>query len=497
MALGAGRRRLAGQLLAESTALALAGGTGGVLVAALCVRLLPLLQSQRLPGLLEQTRIDFTVLGFTLGLSLMTGLIFGMMPALAAPRIHVSETLKQGGRSRNGAATSRGWRALIISETALALVLAIGAGLLIRTFFYLRDEAPGFRADQLLTARITPPRGKFQSREQCIAYWNEVMRRVRAVPGVQAASFALSLPMTGDNVVASFPIEGHRFARPEDFPPLQLRDVETQYFRTMQIPLRRGRLFSEHDHAAAPRAAIINEAFARRFWPGQDPLGKRLDEGPDVSEVVGVVADVRAEDSTKAVQAEVYFHYLQMPTGRIALAVRADTRLYRDPLALEPSVRAAVAAIDSSLPVTQFAHLREMISERIAPKRLSAQLMAVFAALALALAAVGIYGVLSFSVAQRTQEIGIRVALGAQPGAVLRMIALEAAGLSAAGIGVGIIGALALTRILRSLLFGVSGAEPSVYVGSAAGLFAVAIIAALVPALRAARVDPLVALRQE
>jgi putative ABC transport system permease protein len=489
--LGAGATRLVRQLLTESTLLALAGGACGVLVAAACVRLVPLLQHQRLPGLLEQTRVDGAALAFTLALSLLTGLVFGAGPAVTAPRVNVNETLKEGSRSGAGRRSRRGWNLLVVTETALALILAVGAGLLIRTFFYLRDVAPGFRVDGLMTARITPPPKKLSSREQAIAYWQKVGDRVRRVPGVRAATFAQSLPLTGDNFVMNWPVEGYQAARPEDYPVLRSRIVDSEYFRAMQIPLRRGRLFGEQDNVGGPKVVLVNEALVRRFWPGQEPIGKHVggDKEP-VFEVAGVVGDVPQEDTTKDALPEVYFHLLQIPPGRGALAVRADPRVY-------PAVRGAVEEVDPTLRMTNETEMQRLISDRIAPKRLSAQLIGIFAGLALVLAAIGIYGVLSFSVAQRTHEIGVRVAVGAEPGRVLRMVVRQAAGLAVVGIGVGIAASVGLTRVLENLLFGVSATEPWVYAASAAALIAVALVAAAAPAWRAARVDPLVALREE
>jgi putative ABC transport system permease protein len=356
--------------------------------------------------------------------------------------------------------------------------------------------------DGLLTVRITPPRGKFTSQAQCGAYWQGILAHVRQIPGVQAASFAQALPLTGDNFVGTWAVEGVAFARPQDIPPMWQYYVEKDYFRTMQITLRKGRVFSERDDLGAPKVAMVNETFVRRFWPGHDlghdPIGKHLGGGKDpLIEIVGVVSDVSAEESTKAAPPQVYFHFPQMPTARIALAVRADPKVYSTPGALEPAVRQAIAAADPSSPPLQFAEMQRIISDRIAPHRLSAQLIAVFAGLALLLAAVGIYGVLSFSVAQRTHEIGLRMALGAERGTVLRLIAGEVSRLAGCGIAVGLAGALSLTRVMKAMLYGVDASDPLIYAGSAAALLAIAMAAAVVPALRAAWVDPMVSLREE
>jgi putative ABC transport system permease protein len=497
-ALGGSGSRLVRQLLTECALLGIIGGAAGVLVAIGCVRLLPLLAHERLPGLLEQVRVDAAVLAFTLAVSLITAVIFGTAPALASRRVQVFTSLREGGRAGATRARRRGWNVLVVAETALALLLAIGATLLVRTFFYLRDVAPGFRVDTLLTARITTPPKKFTSQEQAIAHWANVMDRVRRIPGVQAASFAQALPLTGDNHVMTIPIEGQHFARREDLPVMHYRAVETGYFRTMQIALRRGRLFTERDDRAGAPVAIVNEAFVRRFFPGADALGRHIGgSGEPLYQIVGVVNDVRAEDSTKVAPLEVYFHYMQRPMARIALAVRADAAVYENVLELQPAIARAVADVDRTQTVTHFAEMQRVISDRIAPKRLAAQLIAVFAGLAMVLAAVGIYGLLSFSVVQRTHEIGVRIALGARRGEVLRAIVGEAAALAAIGVALGLAAALALTRAMKALLFGVSAADPAVYAGAAVGLLVIAIAAAVVPAWRAARLDPLTALRQE
>ena len=496
-ALGAGKTRLLCQLLTESSLLALAGGMGGVLVAMAAVRLIPRLAHERLPGLLEQTRVDGVVLAFTLGIALVTGLVFGARPAAAAVGGDLFAALQEGGRA-GGPRRRWGGNLLVVGQTALALVLAIGASLLIRTFLYLRDVAPGFRTEGLLTVRITPPRSKFTSPAHCNAYWKTIVTHLRGIPGVQAASFAQALPLTGDNWVGAWAVEGVAFAHPREIPPMWQYFVEADYFRTMQIPLRRGRFFNERDDAAAPRVALVNEAFVRRFWPGQNAPGKHLGGGEEpLLEVVGVVGDVSAEQSTKPAPPEVYLHFLQFPTARIAAVVRADARVYGSPLALQPSVRRAIEAADPSRPPLQFAEMRQSISDRIASHRLSAELMGIFAALALTLAGAGIYGVLSFRVAQRTHEIGVRMAVGAARGKVLGLIVGEAARLAAGGVLLGLAGALAATRLMRALLFGIEATDAGTYAGSAVVLLGIAVMAAVVPAVRATRVDPVASLRHE
>jgi predicted permease len=496
-ALGAGPAQLIRQLLAESTLLSILGGASGILVALLCIRLLPYIRHEQLPGLLEQVRIDGTVLAFTLGVSIITGIVFGFAPALAALRGDPYPTIKSGGRS-GAIGRNRAFRALVVGETALAVFLTIGATLLIRTFFYLRDVAPGFRVDGLVIATVNSERGKFSTREQCVSYYGQIIETVRRIPGVRSATFASNIPQMGELSSMSLPIEGHHFTRVQDVPILWHRSVDNGYLRTMQIPLRRGRFFTEHDTAPSPKAVVVNEAFVRRFWPGHDGIGKHIGGGGDgVYEIIGITADVRSQDSTKDAAPEVLFPYQQMPTARVTLAIRTDSGVYRNPLAIEPALRAAVATVDSRQPVTKIAEMRQLISNRVAPKRLSAQIIAVFAGLALVLAAAGVYGVLSFTVARRTREIGIRIAMGAERAAVLRMIVLQSTKISALGVLAGMSSALAMTRVVKTLLYGVGAADPKTYVMAAAGAITVSIAAALIPAWRAMRVDPIAALRDE
>ncbi len=496
-ALGAGQGKLLRQLLTESVLLALAGGTAGIAVAVLCIRNVARLMHERLPGLLEQTSIDGTVLAYTAGLSLLTGLAFGILPAVMVSRKDPFETLRAGHRSGGTSQTTREFGTLVVVETALALMLAIGATLLIRTFFYLRDVAPGFRVDNMVIATVNSDRTKFAGPEQCISYYQGLIRSIRSVPGIQAATFAQALPLTGDNWASQWEIEGHTFARPQDAPILWVRHVDEEYFRTLQIPLKRGRLFSERDNRGAPRVAIVNEAFVRRFWPGQDPIGKHIGAGKEFTEIVGVAGDVRHQDSTKDAPNELFLPYRQLPTARVSVAIRVDANIYPHPLSLEPVLRRAVASVESKQVVTKVAEMQQVISDRIAPKRLSAQLIAVFAALATVLALVGIYGVLTFSVAQRTHELGVRTALGARPGALLRMVVRQAASLAAIGTATGIVASLALAHMFRTLVYGISTTDPRVYMFAAAATIGLAVVAAIIPAWRAARVDPVIALREE
>ena len=490
-ALGAPRSRLLRQFLTESVLLSLVGGAAGLLLARWCVHLVPLIQNVRLPNLLLATRVDSTVLLFTAAISVLTGVAFGAAPAFAGASTAVYEELKEGGRAGETRGRKRLWSTLVVIETALAVMLMIGATLLMRTFLYLRDTAPGFRVDGLLTATIAAPAQK-------LAFYNQVLEQVRAIPGVESATLASSLPLDGDYRAMSLPAEGQQYARPQDWPILWHRTVDPQYFHTLQIPLRRGRLFDERDREGAPRVAVVNESMARRLFSGQDPLGKHLgNTKTDYFEIVGVVADVRHQDATKDGLVEVFFPLAQAPPPSMALAVRADGRIARDAMLLAPSVERAAKTVNPAVSLAHVQEMQQMASDRLAPKRLTGTIVVVFAGLALVLAAIGIYGVLSFTVAQRTHEIGVRMAVGADRSSVVRMVAGKAAALAGTGILIGAVASLAAGRVISSLLYGVSSTEPAVFAGVSATLLAVALVAAYLPARRAACVDPVTALRHE
>ena len=493
-ALGAGRRRLLGQLLTESVLLALAGGGAGLALAAWAMRLVPLLDNERLPSLLLATRIDFAVLGFTFAVSLATGVLFGIVPALSSVPARVGEALQQGGRTGETGGRRRIWRALAVAETALAVVLMIGATLLIRSFFYLRDTAPGFRVDGLITAPVAPPKG-----HDTVAFYRQVLEKVRAIPGVSSATLATSLPLDGDYRAMSLPLEGRPYARPQDWPILWHRTVDNDYFRTLGVALRRGRLFTDQDVEGAMKVAIVNESLARRFGPGVDPIGKHIGipSRPEYYEVVGVVADIRHQDAAKDGLVEIFFPYRQAPPPSMVMAVRVDPRVSRDPLRLAPTLGRTLAAATATGQPPPIRELLQMASDRLAPKRLTGGVIGGFASLALLLAAVGIYGVLSFTVSRRTHEIGVRMALGAESSRVVRSIVGEAFALVGIGIAIGIAGALALSRVLASLLHGVTATDPASFALAACTLLAVGVLASWLPAHRAARVDPIAALRMD
>jgi putative ABC transport system permease protein len=455
-ALGAPRSRLLRQCLTESLLLGGVGAAAGLLLAAWSMRLIPSLDSERLPNLLLATRIDAGVLAFTALIAIATSVLFGIVPALSAVPLRVQERRTDTRRGK------RVWNALVVSETALALVLLIGATMLIRSFFYLRDTAPGFRVDGLLTLNVTPP-------------YEPALEKARGIPGVISATLASNMPLDGDYRSMSMRIEGQQITRPQDMPILWHRFIDADYFRTLGIPMRRGRAFTAQDRSGV----IVNETMARRFWPGQDAIGKHVGQ----FEIVGVAADVRIHDATKEGLLEVYFPYTQEPQRSMTLAVRA-----------QPSVGPALAR---AFGTPKVGDMQQVASGRLIHQRLTTALTGVFAALALVLAVVGIYGVLSFTVTRRTHEIGVRMALGAERQAVVRMVAREAATLAGIGIAIGIAGALALSRVLATLVYGSSATDPKLYGGVSIALLATAVLAAWIPARRAAAVDPVVALRQD
>ena len=492
-ALGAGRGRLVRQLLVESALLAVAGGAAGLLLAGWCTEFL-------VGGLPESLaaanahvaglRLDSAALAFTFGLSLLTTVVFGLAPALQTSRVNLNEALKEGGRGDTaGARQSRLRSWLVVAETALAMVLLAGAGLMVKSFWRLHQTSPGFEPAGALTAQIDPAGDRYKEFEQVVGFYRQLLERVGAVPGVRHAGIINSLDAT-----TSVSVEGHPPVAPEQRPQAGTNQVGGDYFRAMGIPLRAGRFFDDRDVKGARPVVIVDETFVRRHFPGEDPLGKHLRMGDTSREIVGVVGATRRYDMTDEPSPRVYLPYQQENWWSMTLVVRPHAG---DPLALVPAVRRELAAIDKDQPVHNFRRLEESVAEWLTPQRFSTLLLASFAGLAVLLAAVGIYGVMSYSVTQRTHEIGVRVALGAQTSDVLRMVVGRGMLLTLAGVGVGLAASLALTRLLRSLLFGVSETDPLTFAGVALLMTSVALVACLVPALRATRVDPMVALRYE
>src|SRR5215471_11163682 len=491
-ALGAGRLRILRQLLTESVILGISGGIAGLALAYSGIRLLSRYGPKKLP-FLQAISLDAPVLAFAAIASVLTGIVFGLAPALSAFRTRIYETLKEGGGATGESKTRNRFRSvLVVSEVALALLLTIGATLMMNTLLRLQAISPGFAAEGVITASITLPLAKYSSAEQRVAFYRGLLDRLVAAPGVHSASMANLIPFGGSNTGLNLLIEGQPAPRPEETPIFWQRIIDPAYFRVMRIPLMRGREFTERD-AGSPPIAIINETMARRFWPGADPLGRRFGTANKWYTIVGIVGDVKFTSLTKEPEPEFYEPYRQAPIAEMNLTLRAAS----DPLRLAPALREAVREIDPNQPVARLAGMQEYLSDAMGMSRLSAVLLAAFGVTAVLLAAIGIYGVISFSVARRTREIGLRIALGAAASDVTRMVVKQAVVLALIGVAAGIGSALALTRVVQGMLFGVHAKDPFAYLAVSALLFAIAALEAYVPARRAAGTSPSVALRCE
>ncbi|HVG31968.1 MAG TPA: ABC transporter permease [Pyrinomonadaceae bacterium] len=492
--LGASRGRIIQQLLTESVLLGLLGGALGLLLAIWGTDLLINISPSNMPRISEIT-IDYRVLGFTFAISLLTGVIFGLLPALQALRVNVNDSLKSEGRGVVGSSSrSRARSVLIVTEIALALVLLVGAGLLIKSFKRLGEVDPGFKPDNVLTMQLSLPRSKYSKPEQQSAFLQQVLERIEAVPGVGSVSVVAGPPFSGLTASRYFQIEGRPPRPAGEGLNAGYNAASPNYFQTLGIPLRRGRDFTKQDVMGTPEVVIINEAMARRFWPDEDAVGGRLRIGEDAwRTVVGVVGDVRHTGLDEEPKPEMFYPYLQSPLSFMTLMVRSTT----DEKALRASIQREIRAVDPDLPVYGIKSMEQMISESVSPRRLNMILLTTFAVVALVMAALGIYGVMAYSVSQRTHEIGIRMALGAQRGDVLKMIVGQGMILTLMGIGIGLAASFGLTRLMRSLLYGVTATDPLTYIAVALVLGTVALMASLIPARRATRVDPMEALRYE
>ena len=505
---GASRLRIIRQLLTESVLLALMGGALGVLLAVWGVELLVALAPASIPRV-KEISLDKWVLGFTLLVSIVTGIIFGLAPALQASKPDLNEALKEGGRGAATGSTHRAAlrRVLVIAEIALSLVLLVSAGLLIESIRRLTEVNPGFNPQNLLTANVSFPRnpasaslptdgGAAKQTQETANFLAEVQQRIAQLPGVQAVGAINDLPVTGQGSVnGDFNIEGRPKYKSGEAPVAEFRLITPNYFRAIGIPLLKGRTFTERDAAHSQISILINETLARRFFAGEDPIGKRLlvlDEKPH--EIIGVVGDARQWGLDKPPDPEIYFSYMQTAFGADTTLV---VRTINDPASLAESVRRAVGEVNRDAPVYKIKTMMQVLNDSTAQQRFNTILMTAFAAVALLMAAIGLYGVVSYSVAQRAHEIGIRMALGAQRGDVLRMVLRQGLKLALMGVFVGLLASLALTRVLASLLYGVQATDPLIFISVSGLLTAVALLACYVPARRAMKVDPMIALRYE
>jgi len=493
LALGATRWRIVRQLLTESLLLSVLGGGLGLLLAVWSVEAIRGLGANQIPRL-DQVGVDSVTLGFSLLLSILTGTIFGLAPALQASRADLNGTLKEGGRSGSTGGRHRLRSALVVTEVALSLMLLVGAGLLIKNFWQLLNVDPGFNTQNLLSLDISLTNERYADRTQRSAFYQQVLERISALPGVQAAAVINHPPFSGRRGINVVKIEGH----PEpkgmgDTPLADMRFISPDYFRMMNIPVLQGRAFTDSDTKDAPLAAIVNRAFAARFLAGENPLGRRLSGGNELVTVVGVVGDIRQSGLDEDAAPHVYLPYVQFPSSRSGLLLRTSV----DPLSLAAAVQKQVNAVDPDLPIYNVHTMDELIASSMAGRRLNLVLLAVFALTALVLAGVGIYGVISYSVTQRINEIGIRMALGARSVDVLKLIIRQGMTPVVIGMAVGIAGALALTRVMSTLLVGVSANDPLTFAAIVVLLSIVALSACFIPARRATKVDPMVALHYE
>jgi putative ABC transport system permease protein len=492
-ALGAGRWRLARQLLTESLLLAALGGAAGVGLAAWGVSVLRTLGPAKIPRLAD-IHVDYRVLLFTALVAIVTGILFGLVSVFTATKTHPSESLKEGGlRLAFGLGRQRTRGALVVLQLALALVLLTGAGLLMRSFVRLTGTDLGFNPHNLLTARVALPDNRYQRPDQQRAFFQDLLERLRTLPGASSAEAVAVLPLTGFMMSAGFEIEG-RPPRPEVNSAAAINIVSPGYLHAIGVPLISGRTFTPQDSADAPKVIILNQACVRTFFSDESPIGKRIQiAGMDWATIVGVVGDLRQAGLASRPQPEIFMPYLQMSYADMAVVVRSE----QDPLTLVRPLRSQVKSIDKSLPIFDVATMDQLLGDQVASRRFNMTLLGLFAFLALALAAVGIYGVMTYTVTQRTHEIGIRMALGADQHDVLDLVLWQGIVLAALGVGIGLVGALALTRFLSSLLYGVRPTDPATFIIVSALLGGVALLATYLPALRATKVDPLVTLRHE
>jgi putative ABC transport system permease protein len=496
-AIGAGRARIVRQLLTESALLALLGGAAGLLLAKWGMDLLLKLAPQGLPRI-SNVSLDGRALAFTAVVTLLTGVIFGIVPALQSSRPNLNETMNDTGRgSTEGKRRQLVRGALVVLEVASALVLLVGAGLLIKSFWRLQQVDPGFNPNNALTMSVSLPRAKYPEDAQRVAFFRQLLEKVGALPGVQAAGATNPLPMAGDTVYA-FVVQGRAPLPPGAGQSTNFYAVSADYFKAMGIRLLRGRLLTERDAKDSPHVAVINETMAKKIFPDEDPIGKRItfdggDNNSDWHEIVGIVGDVKQYGLDQATPLQTYESYTQQTSPSMTLIARTAG----DPASLTAAIRNAVLQIDKEQPVANVRTLDQILSTSVAQQRFSTLLLGTFAAVAMLLAAVGIYGVLSYAVTQRTQEIGIRVALGAARSDVLRLVVGAGMRLTLIGVAAGLAAAFALTRLMSTMLFGVSAGDPMTFGLIALLLVTVALLACWIPARRATKVDPMVALRIE
>jgi putative ABC transport system permease protein len=495
LSLGASRWRIIRQLLTESVMLSVMGGAIGLLLAWWSLELLVAIIPNDTPRLAE-IRLDRWVLGFTFLLSFLTGLVFGLVPAWQASKTDLHETLKEAARNLSGGGLrSQKFRsALVIAEIALSLLLLIGSGLMVKSFIHLQEVSPGFNPDNLLTFEVSLPKTQYPEDAQKIAFYKEVVQRIQTLPGVQNAAASSGLPLGNNGNKSFFTVEGQPLPEPGQTPVAEVMVITPDYFLTMGTKFIKGRDFNEQDTTTSQYVTLIDEVFAKRFWPEGDAIGKQLRFGNKLATIAGVVERVKMDGlDTDSNRLQAYFAYTQMTWDRMSITARTKV----EPVSLAHAARLQVQAIDNNQPIYNLRTMQQIWDESIAAKRLTMLLFSIFATVALLLATVGIYGVISYTVTQRTHEIGIRLALGAQPANIFKLVVGQGLLLIAGGIIFGLAGAFALTRTMSGILYEVTATDPWTFISISFSLATVAFFACFLPARRATKVDPMVALRDE
>ena len=497
MALGASRWRLMRQLLTESVILSVLSGLLGLLFAYGGIKLLVSLTPSEVPRL-HEIGLHVPVYLWTLAISIVTGVLFGLAPAVQASKPDLNKALKENSGRNPGSFQGSGLRnLLVVSEVAVALLLLVGAGLMTKSFLRLQQVNPGFEATNLLSMNLALPTQKYP-RQQTNVFYDQLLERVRNLPGVKSVAGIDPLPLSNSNVMASFLVEGAPFVAMTDRPEVGLRVITPDYFQTMSIPVLKGRSFSDQDRDNTPNVIVVNEALASRYWPNQNAIGKRLGFEDDSShqvwrEIVGIVGNVKHKALATEAMPEVYFPYQQFPSNFMSLVVHTAS----DPARMIPAIRSQVLSVDKDQPVSDIMTMDQRLAKSVASSRFVMLLLSTFSILALGLAAVGIYGVMAYLVTERTQEIGVRMALGAQKRDVLKLVVRKGMALAIIGAAIGLVASLALTRLMRSLLFEVTPTDWLTFVIASIVLLTVALLACYIPARRATKLDPLIALRYE
>lgn len=497
LALGAGRIRLIRQLLTESALLSLLGGALGLLISYFCVDVFVNLASSILPRSNEVT-LDSKVVLFTIILSTFTGILFGLVPAFQSTRADLQTDLKEGGASAGSPSRSFTRSLLVVAEVAAALVLLIGASLLIKSFIRLNQTETGFQTDNVLTMGISLPLSKYSNGEMISAFYDQALERIMSLPGVESSGLNTYLPLQQSGYNGGIQIEGQPAPPPGRTDFVEFRAVSPHYFKTLGIPLIAGRGVDHTDRANTTPVVVVNQSFVNRYLPDENPIGKFVIRSNNSRyQIVGVVGDVKQSSLTQPARAEMYWHYAQVPDNGLRSSMSLVIRSMSDPTSLTPAIRSAILSVDPSQPVHNVMTMTSVVEDSVADRRLNMLLLSLFAGIALTLSLIGVYSVMSYLVAQNTRELGIRIALGATGSDILQLVLGKGAIFATIGVGIGILGAFALTRLMTSLLYGVNAIDPLIFITAPAVLTFIGLLASYIPARRALKVNPIIALRSE